>query len=447
MKKYSILFVNLCLVLALGSCSSDDYTRALPSGSTALMYVEGSKSVAEALQKQLPVDGIGDMGLDFSQKIYFFELADGNAGMCVRVGDAGLVEKTLAKLAENDFCKEVSEVGGLQTAVLNKSWVAAYDDNAFLVMFSVQPTEINPTKSRLVRFLKQNGECSEKFARLFEKLHSMKTPAAIVGRGQTLLKTSNLDLPQGVEPSQVLEAVGITVEKGVVYAKSNRFSFDEKTENALKNYERILRPIQGNYAWNFSSEMLFCVAMNVDGNQFLPMIQNEELLKPLLASSNAVIDMNNIIKSINGDVALMFSTDFLSSEGQFSIIAELSHSQWLADVGYWKTSIPKGGEIKDWGKNAYCYTDGKTPFYFGVAETSSSPKQHFFCGNTSEVAQSPLQPANRPVSPDVVETLKGSHFAVVMNMKKNSGIAGMAMMQMLQPFLGETNTFVYLIES
>ena len=423
MKKIGFLFINLCLTLALVSCSNDDYTKALPSGSTALMYVDVRELGGVELMKMLPMDSIGDCGLDFAQKLYFFELADGAVGLCARVSDAKQVGETLKKLAENDQCKEISEVGGLQTAVLGQSWVAAYDDDAFLMMFSVPATDIQQAKNRLVRYLKQDGERSEKFTQLFQKLNSMETAAAIVGRGQTLLKTSDLDLPQGIEASQVLEAVGITVEDSVVYARSNRFSFNEKVEKALAEYERVLRPIEGRYAQNFSDNAFLCVAMNVDGEQFLPMIQKHETMMAFLASANAAIDMNNIIKSIDGDVAMMYSGDFLSLGSRFLLLSELSHSQWLADVGYWKTSCPKGSEIKDWGKDSYCYTDGKTPYYFGVDGGSkntekSASSQQFFCGNMPEAATSPFTPAESPIPSAVIEKIKGNCLAVVVNLEK-----------------------------
>ena len=200
MKKIGFLFINLCLILALVSCSNDDYTKALPSGSTALMYVDmkqsGGVESRDFLKKMVPIDDLGDCGLDFAQKLYFFELADGAVGLCARVSDPKQVGETLKKLAENDQCKEISEVGGLQTAVLGQSWVAAYDDNAFLLMFSVPATDIQSAKNRLVRYLKQDGDRSEKFTQLFQKLNATKGIAAVVGRGQTLLKTTDLDLPQ-----------------------------------------------------------------------------------------------------------------------------------------------------------------------------------------------------------------------------------------------------------
>ena len=456
MKKIGFLFINLCLILALVSCSNDDYTKALPSGSTALMYVDmkqsGGVESRDFLKKMVPIDDLGDCGLDFAQKLYFFELADGAVGLCARVSDAKQVGKTLKKLAENDQCKEISEVGGLQTAVLGQSWVAAYDDNAFLLMFSVPATDIQSAKNRLVRYLKQDGDHSEKFTQLFQKLNATKGIAAVVGRGQTLLKTTDLDLPQGVEASQVLEAVSVTVEDSVVYARSNLFSFDEKVSKALNDHERVFRPIEGRYAQNFTKNAFMNIAMNVDGERFFPMIQNHETMMAFLVSANAAIDMNNIIKSIDGDVAMMYFGDLMFSDSRFLLLSELAHSQWLADVGYWKTSTPKGGEIKDLGKDTYCYSDGQSQYYFGLVGGSndgqkSASSQQFFCGNTPNAATSPFEPFGEPIPSAVVEKIKGNRFAVVMNLEKSGGILAMMLKERFQPLFGDFNTVVYLVES
>ena len=447
-------FFSLCaaLFLLLCSCSKSDYTKALPTASTALMYVDVSKTGgvgnSDLLRLLLPSDSIGDCGLDFSQKIYLFELPDGQCGACIRVGDADQVGETLKKLEENDHCKGfVHEGGGVKTAILRDSWVVAYDDDAFLMLFSVAATDVQQAKSRLARYLRQDGERSEKFTRLFQKLNTMKSSAAAVGRGQTLLKTTDFDLPKNIDAKQVQDAIVITVEDSVAYARIQRFSFDEKVEKALKEHESVLRPIQGRYAQMLPADNFFNIIFNTDGEKFLSEIQDMDFFKPLLASANAALDVNNIIKSIDGEVVISYFGDIVSLNGsQFSLIAELSHSQWLKDVGYWKTSCPKGSEIKDWGKDSYCYINGKELFYFGVvSEQKNASSQQFYCGNTPEVADSPLQSVAKPISGEITERLKGNRFALVMNLNRGT-LFGESSRALLKPFATDANALVYILE-
>ena len=194
------------------------------------------------------------------------------------------------------------------------------------------------------------------------------------------------------------------------------------------------------------------IAMNVDGERFLPMIKNHETMMAFLASANAAIDMNNIIKSIDGDVAMLYFGDLMFSDSRFLLLSELAHSQWVTDVSYWKTSTPKCGEIKDLGKDTYCYTDGQSQYYFGlVGGTKDGQKlatsQQFFCGNTPNAATSPFELFGEPIPQAVIEKIKGNRLAVVVNLEKSGGILAMMLKEKFQPLFGDFITVVYLVES
>ena len=161
---------------------------------------------------------------------------------------------------------------------------------------------------------------------------------------------------------------------------------------------------------------------------------------------------DNIIKSIDGDVAMMYFGDMMFSDSRFLLLSELAHSQWIADVDYWKTSTPKGGEIKDLGKDTYCYTDSQSQYYFGLVGGTkdgqkSTSSQQFFCGNTPNAATSPFEPFGEPIPQAVIEKIKGNRLAVVVNLEKSGGILAMMLKEKFQPLFGDFNTVVYLVES
>ena len=82
----------------------------------------------------------------------------------------------------------------------------------------------------------------------------------------------------------------------------------------------------------------------------------------------------------NGDMCVIMPN---GSDKSFrmKMCAQLAHSQWLKDVDYWKQSCPPGSRIRDWNQNAFCFSDGKTSFYFGV-----SPDKQFYSGGSEEDA-------------------------------------------------------------
>ena len=78
------------------------------------------------------------------------------------------------------------------------------------------------------------------------------------------------------------DAIAITVEDSVVYARIQRFSFDEKVEIALKEHKSVLRPIQGRYAQMLPADNFYNIIFNTDGEKFLSEIQDMDFFKPWL---------------------------------------------------------------------------------------------------------------------------------------------------------------------
>ena len=133
------------------------------------------------------------------------------------------------------------------------------------------------------------------------------------------------------------------------------------------------------------------IFMNVNGEQFLPMMQSNRSLQTLLMGINQAVDMDNIMRSVDGDMAIVLPT-LGDADLKMMMAAKLAHSKWLGDVDYWKTSCPAGAKIANWGKNSYFYTDGKTSFYFGVTDD-----KQFFSGSDELTAQYAVKPSNHPI--------------------------------------------------
>lgn len=139
--------VALCLLMLLGawnaltSCSGDDYLNAIPSKyglvSVDLQALSAQKDMedkAGALKQMLHVDDVSGCGIDVSEKLYFFETADGNLGLCAKVDDEDNVASWLDKLAKEHCCSAVSERKGYRFAVLDESWMVGFSSAAVLVM-------------------------------------------------------------------------------------------------------------------------------------------------------------------------------------------------------------------------------------------------------------------------------------------------------------------------
>ena len=415
----------MCLAVVLGllsSCSGTDYLNAIPKKSTALISVDmqqmasgkSDEDKAGMLKSLLHVEDASKCGIDISEKIFLFESADGNLGLCAKVSDEGDVEDWLASLAKQHIATEVKERKGFHFSVLKNSWLVGFSDQALLVMGPVVADAQAQLQQQMVKYLKA---------------------------------PFTLGTPKDTDPSQVVIAAEMDVKDGILQVKGETFSFNKEIDEALKKAAQTYRPIKGSYVKSMPADALAGIFMNVKGEQFLPMMQSNRSLQTLLMGINQAIDMDNIIRSVDGDMAIVMPS-LTDNNMQMTMAAKLSHAKWLGDVDYWKTSCPAGAKIANWGKNAYFYTDGKTSFYFGVTDD-----KQFFSGSDQLMAQYAVKPSNHPIDAKIQKLIVGQKLAMVINLAKSSGSDGSGKKDaistvtgLLTPVFGNLTSVVYTLK-
>ena len=451
----NLVFMGLAITfLLLSSCSGSDYLNAIPKKSTALISVDMKQMTADKsdedkagmLKTLLHVDDVDNCGIDVSEKLYLFETADGNLGLCAKVSSEDGVSDWLATLAKKHIATEVTERKGFHFSVLKNSWLVGYSDEALLVMGPVVADAQAQLQQQMVKYLKADEEDGITASPMFDRLSGISSPMAMVAQAQALpekfVAPFTLGAPKNTDPSQVVIAAEMNVKEGILQIQGETFSFNPDINQALQSAVASYRPIQGKYLESMPDDATAGIFMNVDGKKFLPMMQTNKGIQQLLLGINAAIDMDNIIRSVNGDMAIVLPS-FSDANLKMTMAAQLAHYQWLADVDYWKESCPKGASIADWGKNAYYYTDGKTSFYFGVSDD-----KQFFSGSDELLASYAIKRSNHPVSADIRKEIKGQKLAMVINLNKtgNSGDVMAAVTSLLSPIFGNLNSVVYTLK-
>lgn len=444
------------LVMILSGCKQSEFTHALPANSTALMSVDigkasgvGSNALLKAL---LMVSNTDDGGIDLMQKAYLFETADGYLGLCAAVRDADHLVETFSAMSAKGRCKVLDKSGDAFVSVLGDAWAVAFNDDALLVAGPVAIAEQQQMQSRLVRYLAQDAERSGMASPMFQKLDSIDAPMALVAQVKALPEQMAipfmLGAPRDADPSQVLVAAAMKAEKQCLLMTGHTFSFNKKTDAALQEAAQVFRPLQGSYLNTVSKDAALGLFVNVEGTRFLPLMHQNAGLQSLLTGINAAIDMDNIIKSVDGEMAITMPV-LSDKKLSLTMVAQLAHSQWLADVGYWKDSCPKGGQILPWAPDGYSYQNGDDAFYFGVkgasaSEDSKSPLQ-FYSGTTAELARAAIVEATQPMSATAQEHLKDARLGMVVNMgdfTSDEGLAG-KLLPILKDVFGDVKTIVY----
>lgn len=454
MKKTRFFIIASLMIVLMSACSDNDYLNAIPSKSTAVISIDMSRlngqeqeqNQEHILKTMLHVDDVSKCGLDVKEKVYLFETIDGNLGLCAKVADEGDVSNWLSELSQQRICSTVTERKGFHFAVLKDSWLVGFSSKALLVMGPVVAEAQAEMQRQMVRYLNADEDAGIKSSKLFAQLDSIDSPMAMVAQAVALpekfVAPFTLGAPKDADASQIVIAAGMDVEDGVLKIAGRTFSFNPSINQALVKSQQVFRPIQGDYVQSMPDDAMAGIFMNVAGSRFLPLVQSNQGLQTLLMGINASIDMDNILRSVDGDMSIVLPT-LGADHMQMMMAARLSHAKWLSDVDYWKQSCPKGSTIGNWKSNAFCYSSGKTCFYFGVTDD-----KQFFSGNDEVSAESSIRPSCHPISKRVQNMIRGEKMVMVINLEKSGGggSAMQAVTGLLSPLFGQLTAVVYTLK-
>lgn len=454
MKKTRFFIIASLMIVLMSACSDNDYLNAIPSKSTAVISIDMSRlngqeqeqNQEHILKTMLHVDDVSKCGLDVKEKVYLFETIDGNLGLCAKVADEGDVSNWLSELSQQRICSTVTERKGFHFAVLKDSWLVGFSSKALLVMGPVVAEAQAEMQRQMVRYLNADEDAGIKSSKLFAQLDSIDSPMAMVVQAVALpekfVAPFTLGAPKDADASQIVIAAGMDVEDGVLKIAGRTFSFNPSINQALVKSQQVFRPIQGDYVQSMPDDAMAGIFMNVAGSRFLPLVQSNQGLQTLLMGINASIDMDNILRSVDGDMSIVLPT-LGADHMQMMMAARLSHAKWLSDVDYWKQSCPKGSTIGNWKSNAFCYSSGKTCFYFGVTDD-----KQFFSGNDEVSAESSIRPSSHPISKRVQNMIRGEKMVMVINLEKSGGggSAMQAVTGLLSPLFGQLTAVVYTLK-
>lgn len=454
MKKTRFFIIASLMIVLMSACSDNDYLNAIPSKSTAVISIDMSRlngqeqeqNQEHILKTMLHVGDVSKCGLDVKEKVYLFETIDGNLGLCAKVADEGDVSNWLSELSQQRICSTVTERKGFHFAVLKDSWLVGFSSKALLVMGPVVAEAQAEMQRQMVRYLSADEDAGIKSSKLFAQLDSIDSPMAMVAQAVALpekfVAPFTLGAPKDADASQIVIAAGMDVEDGVLKIAGRTFSFNPSINQALVKSQQVFRPIQGDYVQSMPDDAMAGIFMNVAGSRFLPLVQSNPGLQTLLMGINASIDMDNILRSVDGDMSIVLPT-LGADHMQMMMAARLSHAKWLSDVDYWKQSCPKGSTIGNWKSNAFCYSSGKTCFYFGVTDD-----KQFFSGNDEVSAESSIRPSSHPISKRVQNMIRGEKMVMVINLEKSGGggSAMQAVTGLLSPLFGQLTAVVYTLK-
>lgn len=446
-----ILFIFPCLFV-LSACSSDDYLNVIPQNSIALVSVDGNDLYSNSATNEqksyikdlLKVNDLTDCGIDLSCKVYLFETEDGNIGCVFKVKDEDDLNEWFNDLSKVGYCKKITSRRGFCFTSIKDTWIAGFSSTALLIMGPVLPVQQVDVQRQMVKYLEQDEEQGIKVTPIFEKLDSLSSPISIVAQAaalpEKLVGPLTIGAPKGADASQIMIAAEISKGgNGYLSIKGQTFSFNKTIDSSLQANKKIFRKIKGTYTESMSQNYAVGMFINVNGKEFIDVLHSNNSFQALLAGMNSAIDMDNIIRCIDGDMSIVIpSLSGVNYLPQMS--AELANKDFLKDVDYWKKSCPSGCKIIDWKKNSYYFTDGKLYFYFGV-----SNDMQFYSGSTPENAYESILRSRTALSDNIQKDIIGKHMCFILNLNAvfENNEDKNAAFNLLKPLFGNIKTILY----
>lgn len=433
-------FCFLSTVGILSSCSGSEYINAIPSEGQMLIRLNPAKLSGTnsplILKTLLHLKDLDESGIDLSKDVFFFEDGQGNFGLCAKVSSDSKLEKSLQKAGLS-----LTKRRDYKFAALSSGWVIGFSDNTALLMGPVVPAAQDDLITLMARYLGSDEDQGIKSSPMYATSDSIDAPMSIVAQTcalpQQFVAPFTMGAPKDADPADVILAAAMEVKNGHLLMHGKTLSYKKSINSALVKAANVYRPIKGEYIKAMSQDDVLGLFLNVDGKQFHNLMIQNRAATAMLAGINTAIDMDNIIKSVNGDLTLVTSS--LGKDNfRMMMAARLSGAPWLADIDYWKKSVPAGGHIGDWGKNCYYYSGNGTTYFFGVTQD-----MQYMSGASPEEAKHSITTSPKPLSPDLQKNIKGKKLAMVVNFKALGNSKAAAITSLLMPMFGNINTIVY----
>lgn len=182
--------------------------------------------------------------------------------------------------------------------------------DALLVMGPILPIQQADMQRQMIKFLEQDDSKSIKGSPMFQKLDSLESSVSMVAQAAALpekfVAPFTIGAPKDADASQIMIAAEfVKGEDGCVNIKGETYSLNEHINNAIKENKKTFRPIRGTYSASMPINASLGIFLNVDGKEFLKLLHSNNSIQALLAGMNTAIDMDNIIRSINGDMSII----------------------------------------------------------------------------------------------------------------------------------------------
>lgn len=338
--------------------SADAYLSVIPKDAQGIAkldvraLIKKSKMTDEQQQEVLKrmSDQIGeetdmsDPGIDLSRPLYGFVSQSGYFAVVGKVSDEDALVKACSPANGKDQPIDVQKQRGYSWMVLRDNYLVAFNADKALFMGPAVGAAQDQLRNEMYRYLEQDKSESAIGTEFYDYVKGSDAPGAAVLTMSLVPEAARKAVSQYI-PASVTDdvALALTADLGEheMSLASELITHNDEAKAKIKEFEQLFRTIdadlvdasyEGAIAW-------FC--MNVEGKETLKLLRANPTLRLILMGLNMVIDFDQMINAIDGDVAIEAAlpkdTRTMKDWG-VRLTAQLDNKDFLKNADYWVKS-------------------------------------------------------------------------------------------------------------
>ena len=375
MKKYLII-IALIIVAAIGAYfflfgKKDVCRNVIPADAKAVLVIDARQALKQmdfsisdifkALkhrQQQKEEDKAG-WGIDMLAPMYGFVSADNYVCGVYALSDAGDFEE---KLKGEDITVESQR--GFKWAAKGEI-LLCFDSGKALVIGPVIRGEADAMRGRMVEWMTQGSHKVPILSSLKKDdgVISLRSSLAVLPQALTSQITGNI---KDISLNEIFLNASLRVKEKSFLLSTELESEDTKFTDYASEYDRILRPIEGKKLPACIEEPVVRAVFNIDGESLLPVLRENMIVRTVLVGLNLCIDLDMMIKTIDGDVMIEYGGRSASTPS-FVASAQIRNQDFLRNAKDWCSgSSTFGYSCQALGDKDFVLQNARDKYFFGV---------------------------------------------------------------------------------
>ena len=344
--KLSVKFSLLALaVLLLSSCSNKDYLKVIPANASFVASVNlrsiseksdfANSSLMDMLDKSMNsmdndnaellqkyIDDPMATGIDLSAPVYVFYTEDELFGVVMKVGSKGDLEDTLDKLRKSarGEMSRPKEKKGVMCGTIGEINYAYNGDALLLLMGTGYDSEVSD--NTLARMMNGDGK-SFVDTKGYDEITSVddRDAALYIGlknlpeKMQRDFREYNQNSPLKTDDIELL--FSLDCKKGAAVMSMKWWGRTKEAQKLIDEAKDNARTIDGEYLGRVPDDLLLWVGCGANGKKMLEMMKGNEQMRELMSKMNEMMDVDNIVGALDGDLSFALSSSVLEGYNDF----------------------------------------------------------------------------------------------------------------------------------